>query len=618
MARDFYNVNVGVLGHVDSGKTSLVAALSTTLSTAALDKNPQSKERGITLDLGFSSFTVPAPPHIAAVGYGRVQFTLVDCPGHASLIRTIIGGAQIIDLMLLVVDAAKGIQPQTAECIVIGEVAAGDMVVALNKIDQFPAEKRERFCRKAQKLVGATLGATRFAACPVVPVAARPGVAGDASGDGSAATAGAAASAAPIGVEQLVGTLLSRVRLRPGAASAAGTAGGGSAQEPFLFYIDHCFAIRGQGTVLTGTVMRGSLRVGDTLELPELRVQKKAKSMQMFKQPVQACASGDRCGICVTQLDAKLVERGLACAPGSVPTFEAAVASVEKIRFYSGELRSRSKMHVTVGHATVMADLLFFGLPDGEGEAPEAALAGMQARLAALSLPAGSGEGDAQQQQHQGQGQQQQQFDSRREYLFQDCLHGLEGRPPSAAAGHHPADQQQQQQVGSGEAPPPHYGPQWAYLRFSQPVTAPADSLVIGSKLDVDLHAATCRLAFAGRLCAVVPDPSDQSTLRSLLPIFKHKQREGVVERVEADGCTAICRGMFQKETDLARFSGMRVAAVPGGQQGRIEGGFGKSGKFRVHFPGGAPRPQPGAPPPRLLLSFKKFLFDDNKRRMAQ
>ena len=193
-----YNVNVGVLGHVDSGKTSLgeqradysrgkratltvqpppttrrcrrrrryppataaaVAALSTTLSTAALDKNPQSRERGITLDLGFSSFTVrcdggcirgcragwccsphcsrysggsamagqpagraarqvagrycggqtscllapsllpqvPAPPHIAAAGYEQVQFTLVDCPGHASLIRTIIGGAQASD-----------------------------------------------------------------------------------------------------------------------------------------------------------------------------------------------------------------------------------------------------------------------------------------------------------------------------------------------------------------------------------------------------------------------------------------------------------------------------------------------------------------------------------------
>jgi hypothetical protein len=62
--------------------------------------------------------------------------------------------------------------------------------------------------------------------------------------------------------------------------------------------------------------MRGGLRVGDTLELPELRLQKKVKSMQMFRRPVQACTRGDRLGICVTQLDAKLVERGLACTPG--------------------------------------------------------------------------------------------------------------------------------------------------------------------------------------------------------------------------------------------------------------------------------------------------------------
>lgn len=86
------NFNVGVLGHIDSGKTSLAKALSTTASTAAFDKNPQSRERGITLDLGFSSFTVPLPEHLSHTGYRRLQFTLVDCPGHASLIRTIIGG----------------------------------------------------------------------------------------------------------------------------------------------------------------------------------------------------------------------------------------------------------------------------------------------------------------------------------------------------------------------------------------------------------------------------------------------------------------------------------------------------------------------------------------------
>lgn len=87
-----------------------VAALSTQLSTAALDKHPQSKERGITLDLGFSSFTIPLPAGYEALQCKELQVTLVDCPGHASLVRTILGGAQIMDVMLLVVDVTKGIQ----------------------------------------------------------------------------------------------------------------------------------------------------------------------------------------------------------------------------------------------------------------------------------------------------------------------------------------------------------------------------------------------------------------------------------------------------------------------------------------------------------------------------
>jgi selenocysteine-specific elongation factor len=97
------NFNVGVLGHVDSGKTSLCKVLSTIASTAAFDKNPQSQERGITLDLGFSSFSIPVPDRLVQAlpssKISHVQYTLVDCPGHASLIRTIISGAQIMDLM---------------------------------------------------------------------------------------------------------------------------------------------------------------------------------------------------------------------------------------------------------------------------------------------------------------------------------------------------------------------------------------------------------------------------------------------------------------------------------------------------------------------------------------
>lgn len=99
MAGRRVNVNVGVLGHIDSGKTALARALSTTASTAAFDKQPQSRERGITLDLGFSCFLVPLPARMRSAVSAeadpeepRLQVTLVDCPGHASLVRTVIGG----------------------------------------------------------------------------------------------------------------------------------------------------------------------------------------------------------------------------------------------------------------------------------------------------------------------------------------------------------------------------------------------------------------------------------------------------------------------------------------------------------------------------------------------
>lgn len=91
------NINIGLLGHVDSGKTSLAKALSEISSTAAFDKNPQSQERGITLDLGFSGLHLPVNP-IGKNNDESLVFTFVDCPGHHSLIKTIIGSTIIIGL----------------------------------------------------------------------------------------------------------------------------------------------------------------------------------------------------------------------------------------------------------------------------------------------------------------------------------------------------------------------------------------------------------------------------------------------------------------------------------------------------------------------------------------
>lgn len=94
---------------------------------------------------------------------------------------------------------------------------------------------------------------------------------------------------------------------------------------------------------------------------------------------------GDRVGVCVTQLDPSSIERCWMCSPGSVPTFTTAVAALEKIRFFVGDVRSKQKLHVTIGHVTVMTEIQFFGLPDGCGEAPAAALQAMTSRVGALS-----------------------------------------------------------------------------------------------------------------------------------------------------------------------------------------------------------------------------------------
>lgn len=114
-------------------------------------------------------------------------------------------------------------------------------------------------------------------------------------------------------------------------------------------------------------VVQGSCKVNDSIELPALKLTRPVKGIHMFHRPVNSVQRGDRAGICVTQLNPKLVERGLAAAPGSVPTFSAAVAAVDKVRFYAGAVPSKQKYHVIVGHATVMAEATFFGMPDGQG-----------------------------------------------------------------------------------------------------------------------------------------------------------------------------------------------------------------------------------------------------------
>ncbi|KAH8052197.1 hypothetical protein JL722_10297 [Aureococcus anophagefferens] len=506
------NINVGIMGHVDSGKTSLVKALSTTLSTAALDKAPESKARGMTLDLGFSSFSVPLPDQLRAGVAGRfdeanLQFTLVDCPGHASLIRTIIGGSQIIDMMVLVMDVNKGIQTQTAECLVIGEITTSELIIVLNKVDVIPEAERDATVAKTTKRIRLQLASSKFANATIVTCAAAvggekvaavggKGQKGDpeppAVSKGAAKRAAAALGTAPsLGLEGLVETLRRRARMPSR-----------DVEGPFFFAIDHCFPIRGQGTVVTGTALRGACAVNDIVELPEVGLEKKVKSMQMFRKPVKKIVCGDRAGLCLSQLDAAAIERGIVAAPGSVPGINSALALVRKVRFFRGPCDTDRKFHVTLGHTTTLATAYFFGA----------------AELAARPKPA----------------EPPTAFDSSREY-----------RP----ANDEPL--------------------QWCLLKFETRVRCQLDALVIGSNLEADALADKCRIAFHGKLVERV----DGDAFATKVKLYKLKRKEGLVAKL-GDPCVDVTgarvvkdvvgKDLFKKETNMAAFVGMKLQAATG------------------------------------------------------
>lgn len=106
------------------------------------------------------------------------------------------------------------------------------------------------------------------------------------------------------------------------------------APDQLLMAVDHCFALKGQGTVMTGTVLQGSISVNQKIEIPSCSVEKKVKSIQMFHKSVTNAFKGDRIGICVTQFDPKNIERSVICSPGMVVWMSSAIVQLHKIKFF--------------------------------------------------------------------------------------------------------------------------------------------------------------------------------------------------------------------------------------------------------------------------------------------
>lgn len=235
--------------------------------------------------------------------------------------------------MILVVDVLKGFETQTGECLILGEIAGKPMIVVLNKVDSFEESKREAGIEKVTKKVRKTLESTIFRASKIIPVSAL----------------------ANMNIDKLTNSMLQEVTnmnlIR-------------NRDAPFIFAFDHCFAIKGSGSVLSGTILQGSIRVNDSIDIPQLKIDRKIKSMQMFRKAVNSGAAGDRLGICITNFDPKQLERGLICQKGSVQAAFAVIVPLNRIRYYKRDIKTRAKFHCSVGHETAMGNILLFSSID--------------------------------------------------------------------------------------------------------------------------------------------------------------------------------------------------------------------------------------------------------------
>lgn len=309
------HVNIGTIGHVDHGKTSLTAAITLTLSKVGgaefmaydqIDKAPEERERGITINTA----------HVEYETANR-HYAHVDCPGHADYVKNMITGAAQMDGAILVVSAADGPMPQTREHILLSrQVGVPAMVVFLNKADLVDdPELMELVEMEVREL----LTSYEFPG-DEIPIVS-----------GSAVKALECACAKP-DCEWCgkIHDLMAKVDEYIPTPQR-------STDRPFLMPVEDVFTITGRGTVATGRVERGAIKVGETVEIVGMNDKPKATvvtGVEMFRKLLDQAVAGDNIGALLRGVDRKEVERGQVLAkPASIKphtTFKAEVYVLTK------------------------------------------------------------------------------------------------------------------------------------------------------------------------------------------------------------------------------------------------------------------------------------------------
>ena len=297
------HVNIGTIGHVDHGKTTLTAAITMTLAQSGeavamrydeIDKAPEEKARGITINTAHVEYET-----------AKRHYAHVDCPGHADYVKNMITGAAQMDGAILVVSAADGPMPQTREHILLArQVGVPYIIVFLNKVDQVDDDE---LLELVEMEVRELLSSYDFPGDDI------PIIRGSALQALEALTAGEDAKTCPACkcIFELMDAVDSYIPT-PERAS----------DKPFLMPVEDVFTITGRGTVATGRVERGTVKVGDPVEIVGLVEQKRTSvvtGVEMFRKLLDQAIAGDNIGILLRGINRDQVERGQVVAkPGTI------------------------------------------------------------------------------------------------------------------------------------------------------------------------------------------------------------------------------------------------------------------------------------------------------------
>ena len=304
------HLNIGTMGHIDHGKTTLTAAITKVLAEAnpnvsftpfdQIDKAPEEKARGITISIA----------HVEYETDNR-HYAHVDMPGHADYIKNMITGAAQIDGAILVVSAADGPMPQTREHVLLArQVGVPSIVVALNKVDMVDDPE---LLDLVELEVRELLSSYEFPGddVPVIRVSALKALEGDPTWVG--------------GINELMAAVDDYVPEPPR-----------EVDKPFLMPIEDVFTITGRGTVVTGRVEQGIVKTGEEVEIVGLRPNQKTvcTGVEMFRKLLDEGRAGDNIGVLLRGTKKEEVERGqVLCKPGSITphtNFEAQVYVLTK------------------------------------------------------------------------------------------------------------------------------------------------------------------------------------------------------------------------------------------------------------------------------------------------